>query len=242
MTEFPPKTFTNSVGARVTVSDNGMHPMFKIENTGPYGDYGVLLSKDLPAFLERTLKGSRFNRDIKSFVLDGKPSIKVGEGTGGGIVYKPTTEDQAKRNLNFALANLAAFNEWEMSGREVQAKREANLKAAEERATKERQEREEREAKEAAEREAKRTETNRIRAKGLRMYNAANSRSTFAAWPTFMGDGIKDQWIALAKSSEAIKPKPLPPVTPSFDFIRMQDELNRAFRTSAIDRPARSWL
>ena len=55
---------------------------------------------------------------------DGKATVAVGTSPSGlqARVYRPTTEEQAKRNLNFAIANLAAYVDWDQTGRAEQAR------------------------------------------------------------------------------------------------------------------------
>lgn len=75
----------------------------------------------------------------KPVTQDGKATVSVGQGGLEGRVYRPTTDEQAERNLNFAIANLEAYVDWEKRGREAQAKAEleakraAELKAAQDR-------------------------------------------------------------------------------------------------------------
>lgn len=72
---------------------------------------------------------------------DGKASVFAGNGGIQARVYRPTTEEQAQRNLNFAIANLSAYVEWDQRGRAEQARiekeREENLRKAEAEAAKE---------------------------------------------------------------------------------------------------------
>lgn len=189
------RTFTNRAGASITVDSNGIYPMLRTDTA--HGRFSVLRDEDLPAFLGAVIdRSTRLGNKIKHVVLDGKPSIKVGDGTKAGIVYKPTTDDQAERNLNFALANLAAYNYWVETGKaeeERKAKREAELKAAVDRR-----------AKEAAEANLRRIEQEER--DGLALYNKAHGRSylSFASVP-FMGSTAKQEWITLAKTKKALE-------------------------------------
>lgn len=189
------ETFTNNVGASLTVDSNGIYAMVKA-TPGIGGNYAVLTDKNLPKFLRSIVDHSvTFGRKVKHLTLDGKPSIKAGEGGAAGIVYKPTTQDQADRNLNFALANLEAHVWWETTGK-AQAEREAKVKA-------------EREA--AAARDAKRREENLRRiekeeADGIAAYNKARGTSYRKFSDIlFMGSAMKEQWIEVGKAQAQLK-------------------------------------
>jgi len=193
-----PRTFTNSIGATVTVDNNGIYPMLRTNAQG--GIHTVVVDRDVPALaFELFNKSARFGRDIKATTQDGKPSIKVGTGSMAGIVYKPTTNEQAERNLNFALANLAAYEEWERTGRKVAEAREAALKAAEKRVAEEKAKREAEEAKRQAEHARK-------RADALTFYNLTNG-TRFYSWSSvgLIGEARIQQWIDLSESAKALK-------------------------------------
>lgn len=188
-----PATFTNHSGASITVDSNGIYPMLK---TSTRENFSVLIDRDLPAFLQAVISRSpRYKRSARTVVQDGKPSIKVGDNGAAGIVYKPTTQDQAERNLNFALANLAAYLEWERVGKaeaERKAKREAEEKAAAERRAK-------------AEAEANLRRIEQEEADGIRAYNKAMGTSYRKFSDVlFMGSIAKKQWIELGKAQKQI--------------------------------------
>lgn len=228
------ETFTNNAGASITVDSNGIYPMIKANPN--YGTFAVLRDRDLPKFLKAVINGStQFGRKVKHVTLDGKPSIKAGEGGSAGIVYKPTTQDQADRNLNFALANLEASIWWETTGKaeaEIKAKRDAELKAAQERVTKLREENLRRVEKEEAD--------------GIAAYNKSKGTSyrKFSEI-MFMGSVMKSEWIEIGKQQAQLKQE-----KEQVRKERMQNEINRAvinpLRPSYVDPytriATRPWL
>jgi hypothetical protein len=193
--------FTNAIDVSITVDNNGIYPMLKTSK-GRH-EYAVLRDADLPAFLKAMLDNSmRTKGRTTTVTVDGKPSVKVGDGGAAGIVYKPTTDDQAKRNLNFALANLAAYVEWETTGK-AEAEAEAKKKAeALESLRKQAKEIEERAAKRRAEEAAE----NRKRRDALLFYNKVNLTS-FYTWSgiPFMSETIIKHWIELSEANRRVR-------------------------------------
>ena len=109
--------------------------------------------------------------------MDGKPSLRVGNGSSKAVVYAPTCEQEAQRNLNFARANLAAYTGWLD---EAPARAKAELEA------KNRKDYERR---------------------GLEAYNMqANSKhSSWSAvfWPRLEDKTVVDAWVKLVKDIAA---------------------------------------
>ena len=102
-----------------------------------------------------------------------RASIGAGYGDYQALVYKPTTEKQALRNLNFAIANLAAYDWWNKTGaEEARKKAEAEAKAKAEEARKVKLEQAEK-ARVAAELKG-----------AIQLFNKLNS-TNYASWDNF---------------------------------------------------------
>jgi hypothetical protein len=168
--------------------------------SGGYNRENVTLDGKQMATLANTLLkriGTDY-RPVKFVTVDGKNSVKAGN----GIVYAAMTEGEAQRNLDFALANLASYLNWEQYGREEARKREENLRRIE-------QEKRQAEVRAKAEAEEKRQAQEKLykeRAEGLRHYNVANGTN----YGTWTGAGIYSEqtiqkWIDLAKQANALR-------------------------------------
>lgn len=142
---------------------------------------GTDAAKIAQALLERLPNGKEAGRTR----LDGRTTVHVGSAK----VYEAMTEGEAQRNLDFALANLESYLHWELEGRKLKAKRDAELAAAEKRAA----EQKEREAKAAA-----------LEKKALAIYNAVQG-TTYARFPIFMGTVQKQKWLDVAKQAEEVR-------------------------------------
>lgn len=220
--------YTGNAGQSLELSHHATgeyaHSVVKVSGSGAYS-YNTtaataLKGKKDHSFLALQLLrviGASKPSDISTEVLDGRTTITVGNAK----VYRAENEGEALRNLNFAIANLKSYLYWITDGIKAKAKRDADLKAAEERA-----------AKELKEREAKVKEARRIDAKALKLYNAANGIVSSTPWPFMMGATRKQRWIDLAKQADAISapPAPLP------DFAKLTEELNRAFGSNPFSR------
>lgn len=123
--------------------------------------------------------------EARSITQDGKASVTVGQGGTQARVYRPTSEEQAIRNLNFALANLEAYVRWDRQGRAEQARieqaREENLRKAEA--------------------EAKRRET-RLK-NGLDLYNKVHSTRHMTWDRSGLSVGFRGEWAE--KAEEILK-------------------------------------
>jgi hypothetical protein len=85
--------------------------------------YGEQLSQLAQTLLKRIRPAA-----VTSTRTDGKQSIA----TGKAVVYKAQSEGEAQRNLDFAIANLESYLQWEATGRK-EAKDKADLAEAKKR-------------------------------------------------------------------------------------------------------------
>ena len=151
----------------------------------------------------------------RSFTQDGKATVAVSNGGLEGRVYRPTTEEQAQRNLNFAIANLTAYVDWDQRGRaeQIRAELEAKRKA------------------ELAEAEARLKE---VRLKnGLDLYNKVhNTRHLTWAGPIFVPAAQREAWAKqaeeLAKLQRASNPFSFGGISPA--VLRASDLYPTSFR------------
>lgn len=116
--------------------DRGSRSSFVLEND-TYGyigqDQAVLLAAELVANSQgRENVNVEYGTNIGVHGTSTDTTTHaVGSGSAIARVYEPTSDDQAQRNLNFALANLNAYKAWVegKAEREEQAETEAKAKA-----------------------------------------------------------------------------------------------------------------
>lgn len=120
---------------------------------------------------------------------DGIVTMRVGIGSTEARVYAPNSRRGAERNLNFAVANLAAYLDWE--------KREAERLLEEE-------------AKARAERES-RDDREEIERRALAAFNDQSGTKhiywTQAFYPRPLDQTVVDAWSRLVRTIDASAPK-----------------------------------
>jgi hypothetical protein len=181
----PSETFTDTNGRGLTVSTS-----YGKTNLSTSSYLGATISpKDTPELALSILAHDDYKNRTRH--LSSTDTIAVGYDELEGRVYVPKDEKQALRNLNFAIANLAAYERYQNVVKPAQAA-EAKKKA-------------EAEAKRQADLAAakKRVEEGKLERSALRLYNATKGTG-YSMWPTFMGQATRDKWISLAKAAEQI--------------------------------------
>ena len=154
-----------------------------------------LNAKDIPAIAQDLFQSSHDHYSTRVLTAGkangGSDTIVVGYDGTEARVYSPETEQAAQRNLNFALANLAAYNRFHKVTKPAleKAKAEEAVKKAK--------------IKEA---EAEALKGLRESADGLAFYNKQNN-TTYGSWASipFMGSIVRGQWIELAKADKATR-------------------------------------
>lgn len=236
--------------ADVSMGDNGYYPTLP---TGKNNGRDVVCITNAPKFardlLERVSPTATARPDKlvvnqpKTITSFGHESLEVGEDSTRAVVFKPTSDTQAQRNLNFAIANLFAAVEWYESGKakaeEAKKKAEAEAKAEAERKEAERKAREEKARKE-------REDNEKLEAEALKLYNATYG-TTHSSW-IYVGGGLysweksalKRKWVEVAREARkakaafnpisSLRVSPIIPRTITTNNTRFADSLYDALR------------
>lgn len=205
------KNFTGSNGRKLTVSS-----LYGKTHISTETYLGTGINHEDTASLALSILAADSRKHVARH-LQSSNTMAAGYDGDEGRVYVPKDDQQALRNLNFAIANLAAYERYQTV---VKPEQEAAKKKAEEalKALREEAKRKE-EAEAKAKAEAKRREELHIEKKALKIFNA--SRGTgYTMWPTFMGQASRDKWIALAKQAEVINSTSPTPQYPDSLFSR----------------------
>lgn len=131
----PRRAFQNSFGRSVELGTTGYDPEIKTYGaTTPT----ALKSENVPEFAYQLFMNSGSLPHPRVNLPGGgsQPFISAGTGTTQARVNQPQSEAEAKRNLNFAIANLAAYQQWEKvtaPALEREAKAKAKAEAEEKR-------------------------------------------------------------------------------------------------------------
>lgn len=103
-------TYKNGIGRTIELGTNGFHPQIEI----PSQRQTVLTSEDVADFAyELFNKSAKLPKALVNLPASAQPFISAGTGESQARVFSPKNEEQAKRNLNFAIANLKAYQQWE---------------------------------------------------------------------------------------------------------------------------------
>lgn len=191
---------TLSYSRKVEVTTPGLGYV-NVALRGDYNAENVTLNGQQAALLANTLL-KRVRQEptkVKFITTDGKNSVMAGN----GIVYAAATEGEAQRNLDFALANLASYLNWEQHGREEARKREENLRRIERAKAKAEAEAEEKAKAEAAEKARKADKDRKL---GLHHYNVANG-TLYGSWSAagIYSEQTILKWVALSKQADALR-------------------------------------
>jgi hypothetical protein len=191
-----PKRYENNIGRIVQLFNNSYNPMIRTLNSAAdkLGESTILRGEDVPNFAYELFNNSALMPKPKTNLpYGGQPYVSAGDGDAQARVYFPKNEEQAKRNLNFAVANLKAYEQWEKHTKPAQeAQKKADLARLEAEA-KIKADRELKAKKERVAREA------RLKA-GLDLYNKVNGTRHMTWSQTILGLTKREQWCDQAEA------------------------------------------
>jgi hypothetical protein len=191
------RTYMNGQGRTIELGTNGYHPELAVAGS----TRTVLKSEDIPQFAYELFANSGYTPRARiNLPGGGTPFISVGTGDEQARINTPSNEKQAERNLNFAIANLKAYQQWvsvtkpaiERKKQEDLARLEAEAKA---------------EAKAKAEKEAiEKKQAARSKA-GLDLYNRTFG-TTFSSWASaHLSLSTREEWADKAEEIANLKRK-----------------------------------
>ena len=125
---------------RVFSADGNGSQVGVVKGTGPCAKVAVreafghtheatVLSKDVPGFAAALFEATELLPNVQLVSHVDQPYYRVGTGSTQARVNRPTNDQQAERNLHFALANLRAYVLWTDDAPERKAKEQASAAA-----------------------------------------------------------------------------------------------------------------